>query len=37
MSKFPPATRVKMHCRLLGGALRLQYLKSEHDVVEIKL
>jgi hypothetical protein len=37
MSKFPPATRVKMNCRLLGGALRLAYLKSEHDVVEIKL
>jgi hypothetical protein len=37
MSKFPPATRVKMYCRLLGGAMRLGYLKSEHDVVEIKL
>ena len=37
MSKFPPATRVKMHCHLMGNALRLEYLKSETAVVEIKL
>lgn len=36
MSKFPPGTRVKLQCRLLSGVFRLEYLRSEHDVVEIK-
>jgi hypothetical protein len=37
MSKFPAGTRVKMHCHLMGGLFRLEYLKSDTAVVEIKL
>ena len=36
LSAFPLGTQVKVHCHLLGGAFRLEYLKSETAVVEIK-
>jgi hypothetical protein len=36
LSKFPLDTQVKLHCRLLGGAFRLEYLKSETALVEVK-
>jgi hypothetical protein len=28
--------QVKLHCHLLGGAFRLEYMKSETAVVEVK-
>jgi hypothetical protein len=35
LSAFPVGTSVKMHCHRLGGEFRLEYLKSEHAVLEI--
>jgi hypothetical protein len=35
LSKFPVGTNVKMHCHRIGGEFRLEYLKSEHAVIEI--
>jgi hypothetical protein len=35
LSKFPGGTSVKMHCHKIGGEFRLEYLKSEHAVLEI--
>ena len=35
LSQFPLGTSAKMHCRIAGG-FRLEYLKSEHDVIEIE-
>jgi hypothetical protein len=36
LSAFPVGTTVKLHCHKLGGEFRLEYLKSEHAVVEIE-
>jgi hypothetical protein len=35
LSKFPAGTNVKMHCHRIAGVFRLEYLKSEHAVIEI--
>jgi hypothetical protein len=35
LSKFPAGTNVKMHCHRIAGEFRLEYLKSEHAVIEI--
>jgi hypothetical protein len=35
LSKFPVGTNVKMHCHRIAGEFRLEYLKSEHAVLEI--
>ena len=35
LSKFPVGTTVKMHCHRIAGEFRLEYLKSEHAVLEI--
>jgi hypothetical protein len=35
LSKFPVGTSVKMHRHRIAGELRLEYLKSEHAVLEI--
>jgi hypothetical protein len=35
LSKFPGGTNVKMHCNKIAGEFRLEYLKSEHAVLEI--
>lgn len=35
LSKFPGGTNVKMHCHKIAGQFRLEYLKSEHAVLEI--
>jgi hypothetical protein len=35
VSKFPSGTNVKMHCHRIAGEFRLEYLKSEHAVIEI--
>ena len=35
LSKFPIGTSVKMHCHRIAGEFRLEYLKSEHAVLEI--
>jgi hypothetical protein len=37
LSRFPLGTQVKLHCHLLGGAFRLEYMKSETAVVEVRL
>jgi hypothetical protein len=36
LSAFPLGTSVKLHCHKLGGEFQLEYLKSEHAVVEIE-
>ena len=36
LSAFPLGVQVKLHCHLLGGAFRLEYMKSETAVVEVK-
>lgn len=36
LAAFPVGTSVKLRCHKLGGELRLEYLKSEHAVVQIK-
>jgi hypothetical protein len=36
LSAFPLGTNVKLHCHKVGGEFRLEYLKSEHAVVEIE-
>jgi hypothetical protein len=35
LSKFPAGRNVKMHCHRIAGEFRLEYLKSEHAVLEI--
>jgi hypothetical protein len=35
LSKFPVGTSVKMHCHRIAGEFRLEYLKSDHAVLEI--
>lgn len=35
LTKFPVGTNVKMHCHRIAGEFRLEYLKSEHAVLEI--
>jgi hypothetical protein len=35
LSKFPVGTNVKMHWHRIAGEFRLEYLKSEHAVIEI--
>ena len=35
LSAFAVGTTVKLHCHKVGGEFRLEYLKSEHAVVEI--
>ena len=35
LSKFPLGTSVKMHCHRIAGEFKLEYLKSEHAVLEI--
>jgi hypothetical protein len=35
LSKFPVGTSVKMHCHKIAGEFRLEYLKSDKDVLEI--
>jgi hypothetical protein len=35
LSKFAVGTHVKMHCHKIAGEFRLEYLKSEHAVIEI--
>jgi hypothetical protein len=35
LSKFAVGTNVKMHCHRIAGEFRLEYLKSEHAVLEI--
>jgi hypothetical protein len=35
LSAFAVGTMVKVHCHKLGGEFRLEYLKSEHAVIEI--
>jgi hypothetical protein len=35
LSKFPVGTSVKMHCHRIAGEFRLEYLKSEHAMLEI--
>jgi hypothetical protein len=35
LSKFPVGTNAKMHCHRIAGEFRLEYLKSEHAVIEI--
>jgi hypothetical protein len=35
LSAFPLGTSVKLHCHKLAGEFRLEYLKSEHAVVEV--
>jgi len=37
VSKFPVGAQVKVHCHLLNGAFRLECMKSETAVVEVKL
>jgi hypothetical protein len=36
LSAFPVGTSVKLHCHKVGGEFQLEYLKSEHAVVEIE-
>lgn len=37
LTSFPLGTHVvKMHCHLIGGALQLEYMKSDSAVVEVK-
>jgi hypothetical protein len=36
LAAFAVGTAVKMHCSKLGGEFRLEYLKSEHAVIEIE-
>ena len=35
LSKFAAGTNVKMQCHKIAGEFRLEYLKSEHAVLEI--
>lgn len=35
LSAFPLGASVKMHCHRISGEFRLEYLKSEHAVIEI--
>jgi hypothetical protein len=36
LSKFPVGTQVKVHCHMVVGSFRLDYMKSETAVVEVK-
>jgi len=36
LSKFPGGTNVKMPCHKIAGEVRLEYLKLEHAVLEIR-
>ena len=36
LSKFPVGAQVKMHCHMVVGSFRLDYMKSETAIVEIK-
>jgi hypothetical protein len=35
LSKVPVGTHAKMHCHRIAGEFWLEYLKSEHEVIEI--
>jgi hypothetical protein len=36
LSQFPLGTSAKMHCHRIAAGFRLEYLKSEHAVIEIE-
>jgi hypothetical protein len=36
LSKFPVGAQVKLHCHMVVGSFRLDYMKSETAVVEVK-